>query len=192
MNPTLAQLRRYAVARSLFPPTTLVAAIERLGFVQADPIRAPARAQDLILRPRVAGYRAGDLDRGYGGLDVAEDFFVNYGFVPRRVQALMHPRGGFGAWPSPGARTGHKVLAFVREQGVVHPRDVDAHFDRGAVRNYWGGSSSATTHALDHLHYRGMLRIHGREGGIRLYTAQSGVRDARLPVRRFSPTARGL
>jgi hypothetical protein len=39
------------------------------------------------------------------------------------------------------------------------------------VRNYWGGSSNATTHALDHLHYRGSLRIHGRDGGIRLYAA---------------------
>ena len=43
---TTADLRRYAVARTLFAPTTLAKAITRLGFVQADPIRAPARAQD--------------------------------------------------------------------------------------------------------------------------------------------------
>jgi uncharacterized protein YcaQ len=49
----LDHLRRFAVARSLFAPTTLRRALARLGFVQADPIRAPARAQDLILRPRV-------------------------------------------------------------------------------------------------------------------------------------------
>ena len=61
--PSLDQLRRYAVARSLFPPTTLARAIARLGFVQADPIRAPARAQDLTLRHRVKDYRAGDLVR---------------------------------------------------------------------------------------------------------------------------------
>ena len=40
--PTLDDLRRYAVARTLFKPTTLPRAIQRLGFVQADPIRAPA------------------------------------------------------------------------------------------------------------------------------------------------------
>jgi hypothetical protein len=34
---TAAHLRRFAVARSLFPPTTLRRAISRLGFVQADP-----------------------------------------------------------------------------------------------------------------------------------------------------------
>ena len=89
---SLADLRRYAIDRSLFPPTTLKRAIDRLGFVQADPIRAPARAQDLTLRHRVRGYRAGDLERRYAALGVEEDTFINYGFVPRAVFALMHPR----------------------------------------------------------------------------------------------------
>ena len=53
---TLAHLRHHAVARTLFAPTTLRKAVARLGFVQADPIRAPARAQDLVLRHRVKGY----------------------------------------------------------------------------------------------------------------------------------------
>jgi uncharacterized protein YcaQ len=56
---------------------------QRLGFVQADPIRAPARAQDLTLRHRVRDYRAGDLERRYPRLAIEEDFFVNYGFLPR-------------------------------------------------------------------------------------------------------------
>ena len=62
-------------------------ASQRLGFVQADPIRAPARAQDLTLRQRVAGYRAGDLERRYPRLRIEEDFFVNYGFMPPRFSA---------------------------------------------------------------------------------------------------------
>ena len=89
---TLDDLRRYAVARTLFKPTTLVRAIERLGFVQADPIRAPARAQDLTLRHRVTGYRAGDLERRYPKLAIEEDCLVNYGFLPREHLALLHPR----------------------------------------------------------------------------------------------------
>ena len=64
-TPDLDDLRRYAVARSLFKPTGLGKAIDKLGFVQADPIRAPARAQDLTLRHRVEGYLAGDLERRY-------------------------------------------------------------------------------------------------------------------------------
>src|SRR3979409_2266712 len=92
MPITLDDLRRFAVARSLFTPTTLKRALHKLGFVQADPIRAPARAQDLMLRHRVKDYRAGDLERRYEKLGVVEDFFINYGFVTRSLQTLMHPR----------------------------------------------------------------------------------------------------
>jgi hypothetical protein len=69
----VSELRDRAIAHTLFPPTTLAKAIVRLGFVQADPIRAPARAQDLILRHRVDGYRVGELDRRYPSLPVEED-----------------------------------------------------------------------------------------------------------------------
>ena len=89
---TLDDLRRYAVARNFPRPTTLNRALQQMGFVQADPIRAPARAQDLILRHRVRNYHAGDLERRYQELEVEEDFFVNYGYVSRALQALMHPR----------------------------------------------------------------------------------------------------
>ena len=162
-------LRRYAVVRSLFAPTTLQRAIDRLGFVQADPIRAPARAQDLTLRHRVTGYRAGDLERRYAELDVHEDLFVNYGFVSREVSSLMHPRGGPTPWSAARGRHVKALLAFVREQGEVHPREVDEHFGLGTVVNYWGGSSSATTHLLDQMHYRGLLRVVRRDAGIRVY-----------------------
>jgi uncharacterized protein YcaQ len=91
MRVTLNDLRRFAVVRSLSTPTTLKRALRRLGFVQADPIRAPGRAQDLILRHRVKDYRAGDLERLYATLDIEEDFFVVYGFLRRSIKRLMHP-----------------------------------------------------------------------------------------------------
>jgi len=168
---TLDDIRRFAVARSLGAPTTLRRALERQGFVQADPIRAPARAQDLTLRHRVRDYRAGDLERRYARLAVEEDFFINYGFVTRALQALMHPRTGLGRrpWTAARRRRALELLAFVRERGAVHPREVDAHFAHGRVRNYWGGSSNATTHLLDAMHYRGLLRVAWRERGIRIY-----------------------
>lgn len=177
-------MRQYAIARSLRTASSIEGAIARLGFVQADPIRSPARAQDLTLRHRVPGYRAGDLERAYSQLPLEEDFFVNYGFVPRDVYRLMHPRSGFGRWPRPGKRKAEAVLAFVRERGRVHPREVDAHFAHGSVTNYWGGSSSATTHLLDHLHYRGLLRVAGRDGGIRLYESQADAGDPPLLAER--------
>jgi len=168
---TLDDLRRAAVARSLFTPTTLKRALDTLGFVQADPIRAPARAQDLTLRHRVIGYRAGDLERRYAGLDVHEDIFVNYGFVTGAVQALMHPRGGPAPWTPGRGKIVRALLDFVHARGAVHPREIDEHFSHGTVTNYWGGVSSATTHLLEAMHYRGLLRVVRREAGIRIYAA---------------------
>jgi len=188
---TLDQLRSFAAARSLFKPTTLKRALEKLEFVQADPIRAPARAQDLMLRHRVKDYRAGDLERRFSKLDIEEDFFIVYGFVTRPLQALMHPRPdalvpaeGNQTWP-PGTRKLAKLLLdFVIERGVVHPREVDRHFAQGRVTNYWGGSSNATTHLLNVMHYRGLLRVAGRERGIRIYTAHQHGPEPADPAER--------
>lgn len=49
--------------------------------------------QDLILRHRARGYRAGDLKRLHPRLDAEEDHLYAYGFVSRRVWSLLHPRG---------------------------------------------------------------------------------------------------
>lgn len=169
MPITLDHLRRFTVARNFPKPTTLKRALENLGFVQADPIRAPARAQDLILRHRVTNYCAGDLERRYASLNIDEDVFVNYGFVTRSLQALMHPRIGPGGKAK--GKKGESLIEFVRERGEVHPRAVDEHFAHGSVTNYWGGSSNATTRLLEEIHYGGLLRVVRREKGIRIYAA---------------------
>ena len=170
-EPDLDDLRRYAVARTLFKPTTLPAAIRRLGFVQADPIRAPARAQDLTLRHRVEDYRAGDLERRYERLAIEEDSLVNYGFLPREHLALMHPREAARAWDDDTRRKAAEILDFVRERGAVHPREVERHFAHGRMTNDWGGTSNASSHLLDGMHYRGLLRVRRRDGGTRVYEA---------------------
>jgi uncharacterized protein YcaQ len=82
--------------------------------VQADPIRAPARAQDLTLRHRVKDYRAGDLESRYTRLAIEEDCLVNYGFLPREHLALMHPREAKQAWDADTRRKAADVLAYVR------------------------------------------------------------------------------
>ena len=167
-QPTLEDVKIAAVRRSLFTPTTLTRAIERLGYVQADPIRAPARAQDLILRHRVRGYRDGDLERRYHQAGVEEDVLHNYGFVPRAAQAWLHPRVGI-RWRRSQPKLEDQVFAFLAGRGPTHPRDVEAHFALGAVATTWGSSSSRTTRALDHLHYQGKLRVAKRVQGIRVY-----------------------
>jgi uncharacterized protein len=191
MPITLHELRRFAVARSLFAPTTLKRALDRMGFVQADPIRAPARAQDLTLRHRVKGYRAGDLERRFPELDIEEDFFVVYGYVTRRIEALMHPRAeaevpaeGSVPWSAAQEKRAQSVLDFVRERGTVHPREVDEHFAHGKVRNYWGGTSNASTQLLAAMHYRGMLRVARRESGVRLYAVHQHGPEPADPAER--------
>lgn len=168
---TLAHLRRHAVARSLFKATTLPKALERLAFVQADPIRSPARAQDLTLRQRVKGYRVGDLERRYAKLDIEEDFFVNYGFVTPELHARMHPRSALREWPAERWAQAQAVWHFVQARGEAHPREVDAHFAHGHTTNGFGGRSKASTQLLDAMHYRGLLRVARRDNGIRLYAA---------------------
>jgi len=96
-----------------------------MGFVQADPIRAPARAQDLILRQRVRNYHDGDIERRYASLEIEEDFFVIYGFVTKSLHALMHPRIPADdlalPWPAEKRKRAQLLLEFVRERGVAPP-----------------------------------------------------------------------
>src|SRR5262245_27817907 len=113
---SIPSLRRFAVARNFGALTSLEQVVDTLGFVQADPIRAPAPAQDLTLRHRVAGYREGDIEQAYPGLDLEEDTFINYGYVTRRVYGLMHPRSVTRAWTRRQKHLAEAVLAFVRTQ----------------------------------------------------------------------------
>lgn len=189
-SPTLDQLRRYAIARTLFKPTTLKRAIQRLGFVQADPIRAPARAQDLTLRHRVKDYRAGDLERRYPKLDIEEDCLVNYGFLPRQTLALMHPRSPKRAWDEDTAARARELLAFIRERGVIHPREVLAAFAHGRVPGYWGGELNASTQLLDAMHYRGLLRVVRRDNGTRVYAVNEHPEVDDSPAARLERASR--
>ena len=142
-----------------------------MRFVQLDPIRAPARAADLILRQRVAGYRAGDLDRAYPALGLAEDYLHVYGVMPESTRALLHPRrrgatafassASIRGWLRGSSRTSQRT-------GETHPRDL-ALLGRHRTVNGWGGNSAATTRVLEALHFRGKLRVVRRANGIKVY-----------------------
>ncbi len=173
MRTHLSRLRAQAIAHSLFPETTLGAAIEQLGFVQADPIRAPARAQELILRQRIHDYRVGDLDRAYPDLELEEGLLYAYGFMPRRTWSCLHPRA-----MKPMSKLEKGVLAAVGDLEPIRPSDLDEHFGRKRVRNAWGGYSRATKRALEALHRRGLLRIAGRQKGARTYETAPSVPEA--------------
>jgi uncharacterized protein len=116
----LTQLRAHAISTTFFSSTTLAKAIKRLGFVQADPIRSPARAQDLILRHRVKNYHAGDLERRFETLDVEEDYLYAYGFMSRSVWEDLHPRAAKKL-----RKTERLVLDIVTEHQKIHPRELE-------------------------------------------------------------------
>lgn len=161
---TLAQLRSFAVAHTLFEPGPLSGAMQRLGFVQADPIRAPARAQDLILRHRVRDYRAGDLERSYPAHALEEGYLYAYGFLNQAAWPLVHRHNGPGLSAHEAA-----VLKVMKASGPVLPRALEAHFGAQVRSNAWGGQSRAINMTLDHLLHRGLLRVSHREGGHRLF-----------------------
>jgi uncharacterized protein len=185
LKPTLRKLRAHAVARSLRESATLVEAIGTLGFVQLDPIRAPARAADLILRQRVAGYRAGDLDRAYPALPLAEDYVHVYGVLPRASLQWLHPRNPRERRhvEREHPRLATRVLAHAAQHGEVHPRDLAV---LGKIRtvNGWGGESAATTRMLEVLHHRGKLAVARRANGIKVYAlAPPAAPPLAAPVR---------
>lgn len=180
MKVTLATLKAHAIASSLFQPATLRRAIERLRFVQADPIRSPARAQDLILRHRVKDYRAGDLEQQYPKLDLEEDLLYAYGFMPGSTWRLLHPRLDAKLTSSE-----KRVLEIVSAGKRLHPRDLEKQLGSGRELNAWGGYSKSTTQTLQALHYRGLLRVAARENGIRLYAATTREHELMEPKERL-------
>jgi uncharacterized protein YcaQ len=181
MKVTVSDLRRHAIASSLFPHTTLRRAIGRIGFIQADPIRSPARAQDLILRHRVIGYQAGDLERHYRALKLEEDYLYAYGFMPTQTWQLLHPRKRRAL-----TREERKVLDIVANQKHLHPRELEAHLGKSLEVNAWGGSSKATTRNLERLHYLGLIRIAGRVNGIKIYQRATISHEPLEPAERLS------
>jgi uncharacterized protein YcaQ len=181
------RLRTLAVGASLIPASSLDRAVQALRFVQYDPIRRPARAQDLILHQRVRGYRSGDLGRAYAGLELEEEHLHGYGAMTRDLAELLHPRPDRDR---PGCRylprgLAAAVLDVVREHGPIHPRALAVHFGPARTVNDWGGVSAATTRALEELHYYGFVRVVHRERGVRVYAARVPQRPALEPRERL-------
>lgn len=198
MDIALVKFRKQVIRTSLFAPTTLPSALKRMGFVQADPIRSPARAQDLILRQRVKHYKAGDLEAKYPKLPLEEFFLFAYGFGSHELWNLLIPHNEKEINGSE-----QTVLAAVREHGVMHPKDLERLLGSGRRKNYWGGYSRTAKLALESLHDHGKLRIQRRENGIRLYeiadnqepTFSKHERFKRIilaTLRSMGPTSRGF
>ena len=164
MTKSRDHLRSMALTSSMFAADGIAEGFERAGFVQADPIRSPARAQDLILRHRVAGYCAGDLEEHYEGLSLEEGMLFAYGFMRRDVWHDLHAGSGRALTTEE-----KRVLDMVIERGVVCSSDLDTEIGGGRMRNAWGGISRESKLLLESLHRAGRLRVVRREKGLRFY-----------------------
>lgn len=187
-STALKRLRQQAALAAFPAPVPLGRVFQRLGFVQADPIRAPARAQDLILRHRVAFYRAGDLERRFARLGLEEAYLYAYGFMTPDLHALLLPRHD-PAGPHVPRGLAAEVLEFVRAEGPTHPAALAEKFGRERETNGWGGVSKATTRALHALQHHGLLRVAGRKSGIRVYQAVAAPDRALSPGERLERLA---
>ena len=178
--PSLDQFRKRVLQYSLFSPRALKPALKRLGFVQADPIRSPARAQDLILRHRVKNYRAGDLERSYPNLNLEECFLYAYGFASDELWRIVHP-----STDTPLTMAEQKALALIKQHGPMHPKDLEAQIGAKRAQNCWGGFSRTAKLALEALHDRGALRVAHRVKGIRVYELADGFEQHLSKEERF-------
>ncbi len=162
---TLNELKSLALTNSLFPKTSLKEAVDRLGFVQIDPIRSPAPAQDLILRQRVKNYRVGDIDASYQELLLEEDHLYAHGYIVKELWRLLHPR------KAKLTAFDKDVLKIVASLPEVDDKRLGDYFTDKKVVNWWGGYSQATNFSLNRLHYYGLIRVVRRQKGKRVYQA---------------------
>jgi uncharacterized protein YcaQ len=169
MPLTVEELRNRAVTHSLFAPTTIRSAVEKLGLVQADPIRSPARAQDLILRQRVAGYRVGELEKQYPNLELDEDFIHVYGFLPSSAIELLRPRPREWQLEQEHPGMAEQIVEFIGANGETSHRQLEAQFGSKRTVGNWGSQAKVTTRLLELLHYRGQIRVARRSGNERFY-----------------------
>ncbi|WP_233256569.1 crosslink repair DNA glycosylase YcaQ family protein [Opitutus sp. ER46] len=195
LKVSVAGARRFVLhATGLDQPFASVgAALTHLGYVQIDPLNICGRMHDLILRPRVAGYREGDLMRHLHGEAEADTRSPAPDAPPRVAFEHHHPTTNIlvafplEAWPhllgAMQARTRltsawsgrltprerelvPQLLAEIAARGPLSSEDFAD--DRRAHRPVWGKASLVKS-TLQKLFFHGRVLIGRRRNQRRLY-----------------------
>ncbi|CAN5683283.1 crosslink repair DNA glycosylase YcaQ family protein [soil metagenome] len=183
LNLTRDEARRFLVRRHLLaPPRSLPAkpesvldVIDRLGFLQFDPLEVPgARNHDLMLHARIGGYRREWLDRWLYGPDrrLIELYNKSLNIVP--LSELAHYRI---TWDrnAPGldegilrdqAAVAEAVLSRIAAEG---PLSTAAFADHNHAIDWWWAPTRAARAVMEALFVAGRLGIARREGNRRYY-----------------------
>lgn len=156
------------------------AALDHLGFVQIDPINVCGRMHDHILRPRVSGYREGDLMRHLhrdGPRSAFEHHLPdssNLAALP--LEAWPHLQGSMkarvvsdSAWSgrlTPAEKKlAARILARMADEGPLSSQDIES--ARKAKTHAWDSTTLAKS-TLHKLFFHGRVLI-ARRYGIRRY-----------------------
>ncbi|MGH2427651.1 MAG: winged helix-turn-helix domain-containing protein [Candidatus Limnocylindria bacterium] len=175
--------RRFLVRRHLLAPpralpakpTSVLAAVERMGLLQFDPLEVPgARNHDLVLHARIAGYRREWCDAWLYGEDrrLIELYNKSLNIVP--MHELPHyqitwqrnsPVVDDGILKEQAAVT-DAVLARLRTDG---PLSTAAFADHNHAVDWWWAPTRAARAVMEALFVSGRLGISRRDGNRRHY-----------------------
>ncbi|MEP6813477.1 MAG: crosslink repair DNA glycosylase YcaQ family protein [Actinomycetota bacterium] len=156
---------------------TILDTVERLGFLQIDPISTVAPPQQLVLWSRLGAYDVGELERL---LWVDRKLFEWNAYVwPIEslplVRARMRRRRGKYEWERRGneflktnAAFRRYVLQELERRGPLLARELEDRSARKREKHRWYGSRDVAI-MLELLHGRGVVAIVGRRGGQRLW-----------------------
>jgi uncharacterized protein YcaQ len=178
-EPVRDEFRRIAVRAQLLDGSArdLPSTIDRLGFLQLDPIAVVAPAQHLVLWNRLgAAYDPADLDRLLAGRMLYEwnAFLWPTNALPL-IRALMRRRSRRYAFERRAAdflkanpRFRRYVLGELERRGPLLSRELEDRSAGARERHRWYGSRKVAI-MLDILHRRGQVAIVGRRSGARLW-----------------------
>lgn len=180
---TREHARRFARRAVLLddPVAGIGDALSHHGYIQIDPINVVGRMHDLILRPRVAGYREGDLHQfihspsrpGYehylpGTTSVLVAFPIGaWPMLAERIRARKLRGGRYGRKLAPSHEAlAQRILAEITDRG---PLTSDAIEHDARSRTAWGTSGRLVKNVLEVLLNHGRVLIHSRRGFRRQY-----------------------
>ena len=176
---SLAEARRLAVRAQLLDgsATDVLDTVQRLGFLQIDPISTVATPQTLVLWSRLGPYDTGELDRllwrdrklfEWGAfIWPIEDFPLIRARMRRKRGQQMYERRGT-EFLQTNARFKRYVLRELEQRGPLLSREIEADLMVSREPHEWWGSRKVTL-MLELLEGRGIVAVVGRRGKQRVW-----------------------
>ena len=191
--------RRFLVSRHLLAPpralpaepASVLAAVERLGSLQFDPLEVPgARNHDLVLHARVAGYQREWCERWLYGPDrrLIELYNKSLNLLP--MHELPHYRVTWDRYAAHDdgilkdeAPVAEAILKRLRSDG---PLSTAAFSEHGHAVDWWWAPTRASRAVMEALFVTGRIGISRRDGNRRYYDLMERLVPAELLALRES------